>query len=91
MTESRPKKRGGWLIAIGVLLRPGNFPHRSMLPTLLVESVGQGIGLLGMAAPSIPGEVQIDNWSLSWFGAQNIGGISYHDQGVRGCTWIPPR
>jgi hypothetical protein len=35
-----------------------------------------------MAAPNIPGEVQVDGWSLSWFGAQNIDGISYQDKGA---------
>ena len=78
MTESKHKRRGGWLIAVGAL---GGLVILliALLPTLLSSQWGKG-RVLGMAASSIPGEVQVDRWSLSWFGAQNIGGISYQDQ-----------
>ena len=78
MTESRPKRRGGWLVAIGALVGLVLLLI-ALLPTLLSSQWGKG-RVLGMAASSIPGEVQIERWSLSWFGAQHIGGISYQDQ-----------
>lgn len=35
-----------------------------------------------MAAPRLPGELQIDNWSLSWLGEQRIAGLRYADPEV---------
>ena len=78
MSESRPKRRGGWLIAIGALIALV-FLVIALLPALVSSQWGKG-RVLALAAPSMPGEVQIDSWSLSWFGAQNIKGISYRDQ-----------
>ncbi|MBT8346646.1 MAG: hypothetical protein KJO28_10110, partial [Desulfofustis sp.] len=78
MTESRPKKRSGWLIAIGAL---GGLIILviALLPTILSSQWGKE-RVLGMAAPRIPGEVQVETWSLSWFGAQSIGGFSFQGQ-----------
>ncbi len=78
MTESRPGKRAGWLIAVGVVCGLC-FLFVALLPTVLSSQWGKN-RVLGMAAPHLPGEVQVDTWSLSWFGDQTIGGISYRDQ-----------
>ena len=78
MTESRPKRRGGWLVAIGALFGL-IILVLALLPTALSSQWGKE-RVLNMAAPHIPGEVEADTWSLSWFGAQNIGGIRYQDE-----------
>ncbi len=52
MTESRPKRRGGWLIAIGALCGLVLLVI-ALLPTLLSSQWGKE-RILGMAAPNIP-------------------------------------
>ena len=63
MTESRPKRGGVWLVAIGALFGL-IILVLALLPTALSSQWGKG-RILNMAAPHIPGEVQIDSWSLS--------------------------
>ena len=78
MTEPRSKKRRGWLLIVGVLIAAVVLLF-ALLPSVLSSQWGKG-RVLGMAAPHIPGEVQVDSWSLSWFGSQRLDGIHYTDQ-----------
>lgn len=50
----------------------------ALLPVLLSSQWGKQ-RLLAMAAQHLPGTIQIESWSLSWFGKQNITGLSYVD------------
>ena len=63
-----------WLVIIGIVISAVLF-FFSMLPTIVSSQWGKG-RVLGMAAPHIPGELQVDSWSLSWFGDQRIAGIA---------------
>ena len=79
MTEPRSKNRTRWPIIVGVIVAVAVICV-ALLPTVLSSQWGKG-RVLNMAAPHLPGEIQVDSWSLSWFGTQRIGGIRYADQG----------
>ncbi len=50
----------------------------ALLPTLMSTTAARQL-VLNRAAPHIPGEMKIDNWSLSWLNSQAVEGLSYHD------------
>ncbi|MEJ2137800.1 MAG: hypothetical protein P8X86_21495, partial [Desulfofustis sp.] len=78
MTEPRSKNRTRWPIIVGGIIAVAVICV-ALLPTVLSSQWGKG-RVLSMAAPHLPGEIQVDSWSLSWFGSQRIGGIRYADQ-----------
>ena len=75
MKDSRSRKGFKWLVVVAVLVA-GAALSLALLPSVLSSQWGKG-RVLGLAAPHVPGELHVDDWSLSWFGAQNISGISY--------------
>lgn len=76
MSDAREKKgRLGYFIALFAFLIVCLI---ALLPVLLSSQWGKQ-RLLAMAAPHLPGTIQIESWSLSWFGKQNITGLSYAD------------
>lgn len=77
MVETTSNKSHKWLIIIGIILASVVL-FFAMLPSILSSQWGKERAI-GLAAPHIPGTVSVDSWSLSWFGDQNIVGVSYAD------------
>ena len=75
-TQSRSGRR--WLL-IPTFIIAALLLLCAMLPSLLSSQWGKA-RVMGLAAPQIPGELQLETWSLSWLGEQQLSGISYIDQ-----------
>ncbi len=77
MNETAPGKSKKWL-AIPAGIAVVGILCFILLPTIMSSQWGKE-RVLGMAAPHIPGSVEVDNWSLSWLGEQEVNGLSYVD------------
>ena len=80
MEKSPPQKSRKWLIT-GVVVVLIIVVTIALVPALLSSQWGKG-RVLNMAAPHLPGELQIDSWSLSWLGEQSLSGLRYADPGA---------
>jgi len=78
MTESRSaQKKRRWPLFVGFFLGAVILVV-ALLPTFLSTQAGRQL-VLDRAAPSIPGDLQVGDWSLSWLGRQTLSGLSYAD------------
>jgi len=78
MTESKTGgKKRRWPLILGLFLG-FILLVSTLLPTLLSTQSGKQI-VLNRAAPSIPGTLTLEDWSLSWLGNQTLIGLSYVD------------
>ena len=80
MEKSPPKKSRRWLIT-GVVIVLIIVVTIALVPAILSSQWGKG-RVLNMAAPHLPGELQVDSWSLSWLGEQSLAGLRYANPGV---------
>ncbi len=78
MTEARSaQKKRRWPLFVGLFVGAVILAV-ALLPTLLSTQSGRQL-VLDRAAPSIPGDLQVSDWSLSWLGRQTLSGLSYAD------------
>lgn len=78
MVENTPIRSGSrWLVIITLVIG-AVILFFALLPSIMSSQWGKARAL-GLAAPHIPGKMQVEKWSLSWFGGQKLDGISYAD------------
>lgn len=78
MTESKSAgKKRKWPYILGFFLGVALLAV-ALLPTILSTQSGKQL-VLTRIDPSIPGELMVGDWSLSWLGNQTLTGLSYDD------------